>query len=277
VVAVRDEEIPQLERHKAQGEANGVNDLLWLEPEEVRRLEPAVSCARALSSPSTGLLDSHGLMRALAADAQAAGADIVLSSPILGGELASDGVDLDVGGREPGRFRFSTVVNSAGFSAPAVARSLRGLDGRTVPPPYFAKGHYFTVTGASPFRRLIYPLPGSDGLGIHVALDLGGALRFGPDVCFVPSADYSFDEGRAEYFYRAIRTYYPGLPDLALAPGFVGVRPKLAPIGSGFHDFVIQGRDVHGVDGLVNLYGIDSPGLTSCLAIADEVARRLQG
>ena len=276
VVAVRDEEIPLLEHHKSQAEANGVDDLTWLERDDVRALEPAVNCARALSSPSTGLIDSHGLMRALAADAERAGAHIVLSSPVMGGELADDGIDLDIGGREPGRFRFSTVVNAAGFSAPALARGLRGLDAKSIPVPYFARGHYFTVSGASPFRRLIYPVPGADGLGIHVALDLGGNLRFGPDVSFASSADYAFDESRADYFYRAIRGYYPGLADGVLSPGFVGVRPKLAPAGAGFVDFVLQGREVHGAAGLLHLYGIDSPGLTSSLALADEVARRLQ-
>ncbi len=275
VVAIRDEEVAQLEVHKAHGEANGVDDLTWLEAEQVRALEPAVTCARALSSPSTGLLDSHALMRSLAEDARRAGADLVLGSPIVGGALADDGVDLEVGGREPGRFRFRTVVNSAGFSAPAVARTLRGLPAKTIPTPYYARGHYFTVSGASPFRRLIYPVPGKDGLGIHVALDLGGHLRFGPDVSFAPAPSYVFDETRADHFYRSIRTYYPALADGALQPGFVGVRPKVAPEGSGFVDFILQGQDVHGVPGLLNLYGIDSPGLTSSLAIADEVVRRL--
>ena len=274
VVATRDEEVPVLERYKAQGHANGVDDLAWLEREQVRKLEPAVACVRAFSSPSTGLVDSHGLMQALAVDARSKGADLVLASPVVGGEVAEDGIDLDVGGREPGRFRFRTVVNAAGFSAPAVARSLRGLDAKTVPTAYFAKGHYFTVSGASPFQRLVYPVPGPDGLGIHVALDIAGGLRFGPDVRWVASPDYAFDDDRAEYFYRSIRTYYPGLADGALAPGFTGVRAKLAP--AGFVDFVLQGRDGHGVRGLLNLYGIDSPGLTSCLAIADEVSRRLE-
>jgi L-2-hydroxyglutarate oxidase LhgO len=275
VVAVRDEEIVELERHKACGEANGLDDLAWLDPDQVRAIEPAVTCARALASPSTGLVDSHGLMQALAADARRAGAEIVLASPVVGGEVKSDGIDLDIGGREPSRFRFTTVVNSAGFSAPAVARLLRGLPGKTIPTPYFARGHYFTVSGASPFRRLIYPVPGKDGLGIHVALDLAGGLRFGPDVSFVPAPDYSFDESRAAHFYRSIRTYYPALVDGALSPGFVGVRPKLVPEGAGFVDFQFQGQDVHGVPGLFNLYGIDSPGLTSSMAIADEVAARL--
>jgi L-2-hydroxyglutarate oxidase LhgO len=274
VVAVEDQEVATLERNQAQAAANGVDDLAWLDPAQVRELEPEVRCVRALASPSTGLVDSHGLMRALADDARRAGADIVLASPVVGGEVTGEGIDLDVGGREPGRFRFACVVNSAGFSAPAVARSLRGLAPESIPAPYFARGHYFTVSGPSPFRRLVYPVPGKDGLGIHVALDLAGTLRFGPDVCFSPSASYAFDEFRADGFYRAIRRYYPGLPDGALQPGFVGVRAKLAPAGTGFTDFVVQGPEDHGVPGLLNLYGIDSPGLTSCMALAEEVARR---
>ncbi len=283
VVAVNERELPKLEQYKAQGQSNGLDDLAWLEREQVRTLEPSVVCVRALASPSTGLVDSHGLMRALASDAREAGCDLVLGSPVLGGEVVQGGsdagsdagIDLDLGGSDPGRFRFRNVVNAAGFSAPAVARSLRGLDAQFVPTPYFARGHYFTVSGPSPFKRLIYPLPGPDGLGIHVALDLAGNLRFGPDAIWVDAPDYAFDESRAEAFYRAIRRYYPGLPDGVLSPGFVGVRPKLAPAGSGFVDFVLQGRERHDVPGLLNLFGIDSPGLTSCLAIAEEVARRL--
>jgi L-2-hydroxyglutarate oxidase LhgO len=276
VVAAGEAEIPKLEQYLAQGHANGVEDLAWLERQQVRDLEPSVVCVRALASPATGLVDSHGLMQALASDVRSAGGDIVVGSPVAGGEVAGDGIDLDIGGGDPGRFRFGAVVNAAGFSAPAVARSLHGLDEKFVPVPYFARGHYFTVSGPSPFKRLVYPLPGPDGLGIHVALDLAGNLRFGPDVTWVDKVDYAFDESRAEAFYRAIRRYYPGLADGALAPGFVGVRPKLGPAGSGFIDFVLQGCEVHGVAGLLNLFGIDSPGLTSCLAIADEVARRLE-
>jgi L-2-hydroxyglutarate oxidase LhgO len=242
----------------------------------VRAIEPALSCVRALLSPGTSLVDSHGLMLALAADARAAGADIVLGSPIVGGDVTETGIDLAVGGSDPGRFEFRQVINSAGFSAPAVAASIRGLDPSFVPCAYFAKGHYFTVSGHSPFSHLIYPLPGPDGLGIHVALDLAGNLRFGPDATWVEKPDYRFDESREPFFYRSIRRYYPALADGALAPGFVGVRPKLAPAGASFRDFQFQGPEVHGVPGLLNLFGIDSPGLTSCLAIADEVAARLQ-
>lgn len=275
VVAVADDELPTLEHHMAQAQANGVEDVAWLERAEVARLEPAVRCVRAMASPATGLVDSHGLMQALSAEARQAGADIVLDTPVRGGEVGGDGISLDVGGRDGARYRFATVVNAAGFSAPAVARSLDGLGPATVPTAYFARGHYFTVNGASPFQRLIYPLPSRDGLGIHVALDLGGTVRFGPDVSFADGPSYAFDEGRADSFYRSIRRYYPGLADGALAPGFVGIRPKVAPEGTGFVDFVLQGAEVHGVPGLLNLYGIDSPGLTASLALAKEVNDRV--
>jgi L-2-hydroxyglutarate oxidase LhgO len=276
VVATSDDEARTLDRHKAQGESNGVTDLVWLEPDQVRRMEPAIFCTRAFHSPSTGLIDSHGLMRALAADARQAGADIVLASPVIGGAVSESGIDLDIGGREPARYRFRTVVNSAGYSAPAVARTLSGLDAKTIPTSYFAKGHYFVLSGPAPFRQLVYPIPGQGGLGIHVALDLAGNVRFGPDAVWVDRPDYGFDESRAAYFYGAIRRYFPALASGALQPGFVGVRAKLGRMDAGFVDFVMQGSEVHGVPGLLNLFGIDSPGLTSSLAIADEVARRLQ-
>ena len=276
IVAADDHELPELERIKTQGETNGVEELTFLEPAQVHALEPAVTCVRALLSPGTSLVDSHRLMQALAADARTAGADIVLGSPIVGGDVTETGIELVVGGSDPGRFEFRCVINAAGFSAPAVAATLHGLGPAFVPCAYFAKGHYFTVSGRSPFSHLIYPLPGPDGLGIHVALDLAGNLRFGPDATWVEKPDYRFDESREPFFYRSIRRYYPALADGTLAPGFVGVRPKLAPAGAGFRDFQFQGPEVHGVPGLLNLFGIDSPGLTSCLAIADEVAARLE-
>lgn len=272
IVAVDDTEIPELERIEAQGQVNGVEDLTFLDREQVHAIEPALACVRALLSPATSLVDSHALMHALAADARDNGADIVLGSPVVGGQVVDGGVELAVGGSDPERFLFRQVINAAGFSAPAVAASVHGLRPTFVPRAYFAKGHYFTVSGRSPFDHLIYPLPGPDGLGIHVALDLAGSLRFGPDTLWVDKPDYRFDEARAAFFYRSIRRYYPALADGALSPGFVGVRPKLAPAGAGFRDFTFQGSEVHGIAGLLNLFGIDSPGLTSCLAIADEVA-----
>lgn len=275
VVAVEEQEVAQLEHIAAQGAANGVDDLRWLSAAQVRELEPAVACQCGLASPSTGLVDSHGFMRSLAADATAAGADVVLASPVVGGAVTGEGIALDVGGSDASRFLFRTVVNSAGFSAPAVARTLQGLDPKTIPTAHFAKGHYFVLSGPPPFRRLVYPVPARGGLGIHVALDLAGAVRFGPDATWVDRPDYRFDETRIDFFYRAVRRYYPGLRDGALSPGFVGVRPKLGPADAGFIDFVLQGSEVHHVPGLLNLYGIDSPGLTSSLALAEEVARRL--
>lgn len=275
LVAVEDAEMSHLERLKSQGEENGVDDLRWISAAEARELEPAVTCKGAFLSPSTAIVDSHGLMRALAADAQAAGAAIVLASPVLGATVAPDGIELDVGGSDPGRFQFRTVINSAGFSAPLLARTFRGLAPETIPQAYFAKGHYFTLSGAAPFRHLVYPVPVRGGLGIHVTLDLAGSVRFGPDVSWVDQPDYRLDDSRAGLFYSAIRRYYPALRDDSLSPGFVGVRPKLGPADSGFIDFVLQGDDAHGVPGLLNLYGIESPGLTSALALAEEVARLL--
>jgi L-2-hydroxyglutarate oxidase LhgO len=272
IVAVREEEIPALERYKAQAEANGVTDLAWLDGSEVRALEPSVRATRGLLSPSTGIVDSHALMGALKRDALAHGADIVLASPVLGGELHDDGIDLAIGGADAMTVRCRTVVNSAGLFAQNVARMLRGLDPSSIPGQYFARGHYFALAGRSPFARLVYPVAVAGGLGIHVTLDMAGQARFGPDVAWVPGVDYSFDESRTDSFYAAIRTYFPALADGVLVPGYVGVRPKLGPAGAAARDFVIQGPNDHGAPGLVNLYGIESPGLTACLAIADEVA-----
>jgi L-2-hydroxyglutarate oxidase LhgO len=213
-------------------------------------------------------------MTAFLRDAERAGTQLVLRTPVVGGEIDDAGrITLATGGTEPAFVRCRTVINSAGLGAQAVARSLRGLPGPTIPPCHYAKGHYFVLAGRSPFSRLVYPIPEPGGLGVHVTLDLAGQARFGPDVSWVDSVEYGFDEGRAAAFYGAIRRYYPGLADGALAPGYTGIRPKLAPAGSPASDFVIQGPDVHGVPGLVNLYGIESPGLTASLAIADEVGR----
>jgi L-2-hydroxyglutarate oxidase LhgO len=274
IVAVHEDEVPVLEKYRAQAIVNGVDDLVWLDGDAVRELEPEVVCVRALLSSSTGILDSDGLMRALKVDALDRGADLVLASPVTGGEVTTDGIVLTMGGPERSVARFRTVVNSAGLFAQTVARSLRGLSPITIPGQHFAKGHYFVMTGRVPFQRLVYPVPVAGGLGTHVTLDLAGRARFGPDVCWTDKVEYGFDESRAPSFYDSIRTYYPGLRDGALEPGFVGIRPKLSGDGT-THDFLIQTEQSHGVPGLVNLYGIESPGLTSCLAIADEVARAL--
>lgn len=275
LIAVHESELATLERLRLLAEESGVSDLVTLSAEEVRALEPAVVAVRGVLSPSTAILDSHALMGALEADLRAAGGTVVLSAPVMGGDVEEGSIVLDVGGKEPVRVRCKTVVNSAGLHAAGVARTFRGLNHGFVPREHFARGHYFTLAGRSPFQHLVYPMPAPGALGIHVTLDLSGRARFGPDITWSPGVDYTFDEGRAEVFYSAVRRYYPGLADSALEPGYVGIRPKIVPEGAKTADFVVQGPEVHGVTGLVNLFGIESPGLTACLAIADEVAARL--
>ena len=276
IVACAEEEKAGLEKIRAQALANGVADLEWMEPRAVRQLEPEVACVGALLSPSTGIVDSHGLMLAFQGDAENRGAMIAFLSPVAGGRVSDGGVELAVGGAVPMRLNARVVVNSAGNDAPVVAGSLDGFPRRHVPKRYFCKGNYFTLSGCkSPFRRLIYPAPEKAGLGVHVTIDLAGQARFGPDVEWTETWNYGVDPERARSFYAAIRRYWPGLPEGALAPGYSGMRPKLRAPGEPAGDFVIQGPNEHGVKGLVNLFGIESPGLTAALAIADYVAETL--
>jgi L-2-hydroxyglutarate oxidase LhgO len=271
IVAARDEEIPFLEQLKIQAEANGVDDLTWLDRAEVRALEPEVSCVRGLFSPSTGIIDSHGLMSALRRDAVGAGAEVLLATPVSSGRLHDDGVVLSIGGADPITVLCRTVINAAGLSAQGIAHKIAGLPKSTIPPSYFAKGHYFVLPGRSPFGHLVYPVPVPGGLGVHVTQDLAGQTRFGPDVSWVSGVDYTFDEDRASSFYGAIRRYFPGLQEGSLQPGYTGIRPKLGPAGTPAHDFVVQGPSEHGIAGWVALYGIESPGLTAALALAEHV------
>lgn len=276
LVAVRDDEIATLTKLHRLAEANGVDDLVPLSAEDVRALEPAVTAVRGVFSPSTGILDSHALMRALQSDLEEGGGTVVLSAPLLASDVCDSGFELEIGGKEPTRARCKSLIISAGLWAPTVARGLRnGLDERFVPTAYFARGHYFVLARPSPFTHLVYPMPAPGALGIHVTLDLAGRARFGPDITWCDAIDYAFDDTRAPAFYAAIRRYYPALGDGDLEPGYVGVRPKIVPAGAPTADFVIQGPEAHGIAGLVNLFGIESPGLTACLAIADEVAARL--
>jgi L-2-hydroxyglutarate oxidase LhgO len=275
VVATSAEEVPTLERIHAVASANGVDDLTWLTKDEVSGLEPEVVSVRGLLSPSTGIVDSHALMSALRADAEAARAHLVLGTPVLSGRIDAGAIELSLGGDEPAQVRFRTVVNSAGPWAQTVARSLQGLPPASIPIQRFAKGHYFVLSGQSPFRRMVYPVPVPGGLGTHVTLDLAGRAKFGPDVLWVDSPDYAFDETRVDAFYASIRRYYPGLRDGSLQPGYTGIRPKLSREGEPAADFVVQGPADHGVPGLVNLYGIESPGLTAALALAPMVQRLL--
>jgi L-2-hydroxyglutarate oxidase LhgO len=271
LVAADESELPALAGYAKKGAANGVA----LEPmtaAEVARREPAVRAVAGLWSESTGIIDSHGLMLALLGDAQAGGATLVTHTPVTHGRIAQGGIVLHTGGADPMALHCRLLVNSAGMGAQRLARAIEGMPAGLVPPAYYAKGHYFTLAGRSPFSHLVYPMPDHAGLGIHVTLDLGGQCKFGPDVTrWLAAPDYAFEDGLEPRFYEAIRRYWPDLPDGALQPGYTGVRPKVSGPTEAAGDFVLQGPSVHGVPGLVNLFGIESPGLTSSLAIAQAV------
>jgi L-2-hydroxyglutarate oxidase LhgO len=274
IVATRAEQIPELQEIREKAHRNGVADVIEMPAAEAMRIEPALRCVGALHSPSTGIVDSHALMLAYLGDAEAAGAMLGLKSALERVFIHDHAFELHVRGAEPIRARL--LVNSAGLRAPSVARGIEGFPADKVPPEYYAKGNYFSLTGRAPFSRLVYPIPDPGGLGVHVTLDLAGQARFGPDVEWVEQISYAVDPRRAERFYAAIRRYWPGLPDGALAPGYAGIRPKISGPGEPAADFVVQGPAEHGVAGLVNLFGIESPGLTASLALADDVAKLLQ-
>ena len=276
IVATTEAQKATLEQIRAKAAANGVTDLEWLEPAAARELEPEVFCTAALLSPSTGIIDSHALMLAFQGDAEDHGAMLAFCAEVERAKVAEDGIELEVGGEAAMELKARIMVNSAGLHAPGLAARFEGLRRDLLPTAYYCKGNYFTLAGHQPFSRLVYPVPEHAGLGVHVTLDLGGQVRFGPDVEWVNGIDYDVDPRRADVFYAAIRTYWPGLEDGALEPGYAGIRPKLAPRGSVADDFVIQGPREHGVPGLVNLFGIESPGLTSALALAEDVERALQ-
>ena len=270
IVATNEAEAGQLASIQARAAANGVGDLRLISAEEAKALEPAVACTAALLSPSTGIIDSHSYMLSLQGDAENAGAMFVFHAPVLSGRLLPEGgAELSIGGAEPMELRCDLLVNAAGLHAPALARKLEGMPADKVPQAFFAKGNYFTLTGRSPFTHLIYPVPVPGGLGTHLTLDLGGQAKFGPDVEWIDHIDYEVNPARGESFYAAIRRYWPGLPDGALQPGYSGIRPKIVGPGQPGQDFVIQGPADHGKKGLVNLFGIESPGLTASLALGE--------
>lgn len=282
IVATDAQQMPRLEAIRRQAEANGVEDLHLLSGSDAMTMEPNLSCVAALHSPSTGIIDSHGLMLSLLGDAESAGAMLALNSPLLHATVTSSGFELEVGGAEPMRLGCRVLVNAAGHGAWAAASGLlAGTLARLMPPRVLAKGSYFSLARAgSPFQHLIYPVPVEGGLGVHLTLDLAGQARFGPDVEWlepIPAqdVDYAVNPERALSFYGEVRRYWPGLPDDALVPAYSGLRPKLSGPGEPQADFLIQGPRNHGLTGLVNLFGIESPGLTACLAIADEVAEQL--
>lgn len=278
VVAADAEEAPALARVAAAAAANGVDDLVLLSRARTLALEPALDVAEAFLSPSTGVLDSHAYMLALLGEAEARGAQLVCGARIEAGALRADGrMDLAVAADAPVALTARHVVVAAGLRAAAVARRLEGLDPASIPRQRLAKGSYYRLSARAPFSRLVYPTPVSGGLGVHLTLDLGGGARFGPDVEWLDEddpdrIDYSVDPRRGDAFYAAIRRYWPELPDGALAPDYSGVRPKLSGPGEPAADFRIDGGAAHGAWGHVMLYGIESPGLTASLAIAERVA-----
>ena len=272
IVAADQEQVKVLQKIEATARANGVHDLQWHTAAEARAMEPALRCAAALQSPSTGIIDSHGFMLALQGDLEDEGGTVALRAPVRRGRCAGDGIHLEAGREEVVEIVARIVINSAGLHAQELARRIEGIPAASIPPPVYAKGCYYVLQGKSPFRRLIYPIPVPGGLGVHLTLDLAGQARFGPDVEWVEKLDYTVDPARAERFYGAIRNYWPDLPDGALQPGYAGIRPQLRHPGGPGVDFLFQGPEAHGVAGLINLYGIESPGLTASLAIAERVA-----
>ena len=276
IVAADEAEVPTLGTIQAKAAANGV-DLIPLAAAAARAMEPQLRCAAALHSPMTGIVDSHALMLAFQGEAEDAGALVAFHARVEGGAVADGGIRLCVGGKEPMELQARALVNAIGLHAPDLARTIEGIPSQTIPRAHLCKGNYYTLLGRAPFSRLIYPVPEAAGLGVHLTLDLGGQARFGPDTEWIEREDYDVDPARAAGFYAAIRRYWPALPDRALAPGYAGIRPKISGPGEPNADFRVSGPAEHGIGGLVNLYGIESPGLTAALALADYVAAMIMG
>jgi len=274
VVATSDDQVPLLQAIVERGRSCGVHDLVILERHAVHEMEPELQCVAALWSPSTGIIDSHALMLNLLGEAEEAGAFLSLGTSIVSGHVAPDSIVLRTRGADGSEYELasSKFVNSAGLGAQALANAIEGFPRAHVPELHYARGNYFAANCKSPFTHLIYPLPEPGGLGVHLTLDLAGAMRFGPDVEWIDRVAYEVDEARAERFYGAIRKFWPALPEGSLHADYSGIRPKLAGPGQPSRDFLIEGEAAHGVKGVVNLFGIESPGLTSCLAIAGHVA-----
>jgi L-2-hydroxyglutarate oxidase LhgO len=276
IVATNDAERTRIEAIEAQGRINGVAGLELIGGNAARDLEPELSCVAALVSPDTGIIDGHAYMLALQGDIEAHGGAIAFETPVERLTPLLHGWRVMFGGREPGQLEVDAVVNCAGLSAQAVARAIEGYPATRIPKQVLAKGNYFAYAGRPAFTRLIYPTPVDGGLGVHVTLDLAGRMRFGPDVEWIDRESYEVDPARAASFYARIRTYWPGLPEGSLMPDYAGIRPKLTGPGEPAADFMIDGPAAHGMAGLVSLFGIESPGLTSSLALADEVVARLK-
>jgi L-2-hydroxyglutarate oxidase LhgO len=275
VVAANQSELAKVETIKQQGESNGVEGLELIGGNAARALESELACAGALLSPESGIVDSHGYMQALWGELEDRGGMIAFETPVERMSYQAPHWHVRFGGRDAGGVDFDAVVNAAGLGAQALARRIDNYPADKVPRLVLAKGNYFSFAGRPVFSRLVYPTPVDGGLGVHVTLDLAGRMRFGPDVEWIAEENYSVDASRADAFYARIRSYWPGLPDNSLVPDYCGIRPKLTGPGEPAADFMIAGPRSHGLPRLVNLFGIESPGLTASLSIADEVVNEL--
>ncbi|PKO56338.1 MAG: FAD-dependent oxidoreductase [Betaproteobacteria bacterium HGW-Betaproteobacteria-13] len=278
LVAPQPQQADALKNIHARAQTNGVHDLRWLDSSEIRNMEPELDAHAALLSPSTGIVDSHGLMLALLGDAEHRGAMLALASPVRSGRVDGDSIVLQIiddSGTET-ELRARCVINAAGLDAIDIAHRIEGVPAASLPQTHFARGVYFTYRGRAPFSRLIYPIPEAGGLGVHLTLDLGGQAKFGPDVEWIDAPDYGVDPARVERFYTAIRKWWPALEDGRLDPGYAGVRPKIVGPGEPDADFRFDGPAQHGIPGLIQLFGIESPGLTASMAIGEHVAQLAQ-
>ncbi|CAN5423346.1 NAD(P)/FAD-dependent oxidoreductase [soil metagenome] len=275
IVATSDAQIPTLKALQQRGTANGVTDLTWLDGREVRLMEPEIECRAALYSPSTGIVDSHALMLALQGDAEAQGAQCVFHTRVGRVVCQDAGFEIQTSGKDDMALGCTMLINCAGLEAQTVARNIEGYPSSRIPPRYLAKGNYFSVSGATPFSHLIYPVPAGGGLGVHVTLDLSGRMRLGPDLHWVSEIDYTPNALMADQFYAEVSTFWPGIVDRELSCTYSGIRPKISGPGSASADFVVDGPEDHGIPGLVNFFGIESPGLTSSLALADLAVEKL--
>ena len=277
IVATSPTQVEQLASIRGRAVANGVDDMKLLNAVEAKAMEPQLHCLAALHSPSTGIIDSHALMLSLLGDAERHGAMLATRSPVTGitRDSASGIYTVAVGGETAMTLTTLRVINAAGHGACALAAPLLEAGSQPAVVPFLSKGNYFRLSGKAPFRRLVYPVPEEGGLGVHITIDLGGQARFGPDVEPVSEENYTVDPSRSAGFYAAVRSYWPGLPDHSLAPDYAGIRPRIRVGGAVYPDFLIQSQSEHGLPGLVNLFGIESPGLTACLSIASEVNRLL--
>jgi L-2-hydroxyglutarate oxidase LhgO len=278
IVATQDAQIADLEKMRANAAACGMHDLAMISREEARELEPEVHCVAALHSPTTGIIDSHGLMLSLQGDIENAGGMVACHAPVVSLGVTGRGYRVEVGGETPMDLSCDILINAASLRAPELAAGMAGYDSSLAPKAHLAKGNYFSLTGMKPpFRGLVYPVPEPGGLGIHATVDLGGQVRFGPDVQWAEAEDYAVDDSRIARFREAISTYWPGVKEASLVASYSGIRPKISGPGEPNADFVVQGESAHGLKGLVHMFGIESPGLTSCLALAQEVMAALGG